>query len=108
MNVDNVHILTEAETKPNPSPVEPRPMLNIAIAVVLGLMIGVGIAFLLEYFDTTIRTEEDIEKKLGLTLLGVVSSMDTEDIRSNPLATTREKQRGKGIHHVQAQKNTIQ
>lgn len=109
MNVDNVHILTEAETKPNPSPVEPKPMLNIAIAIVLGAMIGVGLAFLIEYFDTTVRTEEDIEKKLGLTLLGTISTIEAEDIRSGLATTTKQsKQRGKGIHHVQAQKNTIQ
>lgn len=109
MNVDNVHILTEAETKANPSPVEPKPMLNIAIATVLGIMIGVGLAFLLEYLDTTVRTEEDIEKKLGLTLLGTVSTIEAEDIRSSIVPTTTpSKRRGKGISHVQAQKNTIQ
>src|SRR5690625_983477 len=52
MNVDNVSILSEAVTPANPSPVEPNPTLNIAIAIVLGLMIGVGIAFLIEYLDT--------------------------------------------------------
>src|SRR5690625_4824934 len=49
MNVDNVNILSEAETAPEPSPVAPKPLLNIAIAIVLGGMIGVGLAFLLEY-----------------------------------------------------------
>lgn len=81
MNVDNVKVLSEAVTKDNPTPVEPKPTLNIAIALVLGAMVGVGVAFLLEYFDTTIKTEEDIEKKLGITLIGVVSTMDPEDIR---------------------------
>src|SRR5699024_10953725 len=48
MNVDNVNILSAAETEVDQSPVEPRPKLNIAIAIVLGAMVGVGVAFLLE------------------------------------------------------------
>lgn len=83
MNVDNVNILSVAETKPDQSPVEPRPKLNIAIALVLGAMIGVGIAFLLEYLDTTIRTEEDVEQKLDVPIIGVISSMGPEDIRTH-------------------------
>lgn len=81
MNVDNVKILTSAETPANPAPVAPNPKLNIAIALVLGGMIGVGLAFLLEYLDKTITTEEDIEKHLGLPILGVISHLDDGDIR---------------------------
>lgn len=83
MNVDNVNILTEAITPIDPSPVEPRPQLNIAIAIVLGGMIGVGLAFLLEYLDTKVRTESDIES-IGLTVIGTVYTMTAEDIRIDP------------------------
>lgn len=86
MNVDNVSVLSEAEMDFNPTPVEPRPTLNIAIALVLGAMIGVGIAFLLEYFDTTIRTETDLEEKLGLTVIGTVSTMEAEDVQAGQRA----------------------
>nr|WP_302328545.1 GNVR domain-containing protein [Salirhabdus salicampi] len=81
MNVNNVHILTEAKYSPNPSPIKPKPTLNIAIAMVLGLMVGVGLAFLLEYLDNTVKTEDDVEKKLGLPVLGVVSSIEDGDYR---------------------------
>lgn len=81
MNVDNVKILTSAETPIKPMPVAPNPKLNIAIALVLGGMIGVGLAFLLEYLDNTITTEEDIEKHLGLPLLGVISHIEDSDVR---------------------------
>src|SRR5699024_2768919 len=84
MNVDNVNILSEAVTKAEPKPVEPKPMLNIAIAIVLGAMLGVGLAFLLEYLDTKLRTEEDIEDKLGLPILGVISTIGAEDIKRDP------------------------
>ncbi|MFE4350586.1 YveK family protein [Peribacillus butanolivorans] len=75
MNVDNVSILAKAEVKENPTPVKPSPLLNIAIAVVVGLMAGIGLAFLLEYMDNTIRDEKDIEKLLGLPLLGSIQKI---------------------------------
>ncbi|MGM7702975.1 YveK family protein [Pseudalkalibacillus sp. Hm43] len=82
MNVDNVKILSKAELKENASPVSPNPPLNIAIAMVVGLMVGVGLAFLLEYLDNTIKTEQDLEKLLDLPVLGVIAEMDEE--QTNP------------------------
>lgn len=73
MNVDNVNILSPAIQPENPSPVKPNKMLNMAIAGVIGLMLGVGIAFLLEYLDTTIRKEQDVEELLQLPILGLIS-----------------------------------
>ncbi|WP_066175307.1 YveK family protein [Bacillus marinisedimentorum] len=78
MNVDNVSILAEATVQENQSPVKPNPLLNIAIAMVVGLMAGVGLAFLLEYLDNTLKTEQDIEKALGLPVLGVITKIDLE------------------------------
>ena len=73
MNVDNVNILSPAIQQENPSPVKPNKMLNMAIAGVIGLMLGVGIAFLLEYLDTSIRKEQDVEELLQLPILGLIS-----------------------------------
>ncbi|MGY6213120.1 YveK family protein [Cytobacillus firmus] len=79
MNVDNVSILAKAEV--NSSPVKPNPYLNIAIATVVGLMAGVGLAFLLEYFDNTVKNEQDIERNLDLPVLGVISIIDTAKVQ---------------------------
>lgn len=73
MNVDNVNILSPAVLATDPKPIKPDPYLNMAIAAVIGLMLGVGIAFLLEYLDTTVKTEQDIEDLIDLPILGVVS-----------------------------------
>lgn len=96
MNVDNVHILMKAEYVENPTPVAPKPKLNIAIAIVLGGMIGVGIAFLLEYLDTSITTEQEIEK-LGLPILGVVSSLDESDMSREGLNARHNRNRRGGF-----------
>ncbi|MGN7385529.1 YveK family protein [Sporosarcina sp. SAFN-015] len=80
MNVDNVNILSPAVHVENPSPIKPNKMLNMAIAAVIGLMIGVGLAFLLEYLDTTVKTEQDVEELLELPILGLVSTIADKDM----------------------------
>ena len=70
MKVDNVSIV-DAAVVPN-APVEPRPLRNTAIAAVAGLLLAIGAAFLLEFLDDTIKTSEDVEKHLGLTVLGTI------------------------------------
>ncbi|MCY9006789.1 YveK family protein [Peribacillus frigoritolerans] len=75
MKVDNVSILAKAEIKENPTPVKPNPLLNIAIAIVVGLMAGIGLAFLLEYMDNTIKDEDDIERLLELPILGSIQKI---------------------------------
>ena len=72
MNIDNVSILSKAEVTKNPTPVKPNPQLNIAIAVVVGLMAGIGLAFLLEYMDNTIKDNRDVEVYLGLPVLSSI------------------------------------
>ncbi|WP_281974566.1 YveK family protein [Halobacillus litoralis] len=90
MSVDNVNVLSSANVGSNPSPVSPNTVLNIAIALVVGLMVGVGIAFLLEYLDNTIKSETDIEESLGMPVLGVVSTITENDIPTRT-ARTRKK-----------------
>jgi capsular polysaccharide biosynthesis protein len=98
MNVDNVQILSKAEVPANPSPVKPNPTLNMAIAFVLGAMIGVGLAFLLEYLDSTIKSEQDIEKHLGLPVLGVISKFTEDDLRNSGASAARmSRKRGSSI-----------
>ncbi|WP_053360982.1 Wzz/FepE/Etk N-terminal domain-containing protein [Bacillus sp. FJAT-27251] len=76
MNVDNVSILAKATVTDGQAPVKPQPVLNIAIALVVGLMAGVGLAFLIEYLDNTVKDEQDVERQLELPILGVISVID--------------------------------
>ncbi|PLT31776.1 YveK family protein [Peribacillus deserti] len=76
MNVDNVTILSKATVGDKVSPIKPKPLLNIAIALVIGLMAGVGLAFLFEYLDNTIKNEQDIETLLDLPVLGSIANIE--------------------------------
>ncbi|SCL85334.1 YveK family protein [Sporanaerobacter sp. PP17-6a] len=74
MNIENVQIIDRAQV--TDKPVKPRPLLNMAIAGVLGLMAGIFLAFILEYFDNTIKTQEDVQKYLGLSVIGTIPKFD--------------------------------
>jgi capsular polysaccharide biosynthesis protein len=97
MNVDNVKVLSKATLGENASPVKPQPLLNVAIAIVVGLMVGVGLSFLLEYLDNTVKTEQDIENLLELPVMGVVTTIKDVPKATNvqrPDITARVPQRG--------------
>jgi len=71
---DNVKVVDKAKVPS--SPVKPRPLMNIAIAGVLGIMVGLGIIFLIEYLDNTIKTPDDVQKYLGLPVLGSIPNFE--------------------------------
>lgn len=74
---DNVQLLDEALLPTGPS--SPRPLLNMAIAFFLGLMVSVGIVFLLEYIDSTIKSQDDVEKLIGIPVIGIIPLVETEE-----------------------------
>jgi capsular polysaccharide biosynthesis protein len=78
MNVENVQIVDPALDQANPTPVKPKKALNIAIALILGFMVSIGLAFLLEYLDNRIRTEEDVKRYLNLPVLGTIVDYESE------------------------------
>lgn len=69
-DANGVEVIDKAQTPVNP--VSPNKKMNILIAGVLGVMIGLFIIFIIEFLNTKIKTPQDIEKELGLPLLGVI------------------------------------
>lgn len=65
-----VEIYDPAE--PAMKPVRPNIGLNVALGVLVGLVVGVGLAFFIEYLDTSVKTIDDVEQALGAPVLGVI------------------------------------
>ncbi|OQX53712.1 MAG: hypothetical protein B5M54_06425 [Candidatus Aminicenantes bacterium 4484_214] len=54
------------------SPVYPNPSRTVMLAFLLSLFVGVGVAFILEYLDNTIKSPEDVEQLVDLPSLGLI------------------------------------
>jgi uncharacterized protein involved in exopolysaccharide biosynthesis len=66
----NVRIVEEAT--PPGAPIRPRKAWNLGLSIAAGLVLAFGVAFGLEYLDTTVKTPDDVERYLGLSVIGVV------------------------------------
>lgn len=74
MNTNNVQVLDRAVLPA--APFSPRIHVNLAIAGALGLVLGLGLVFLLHFMDNTVKTQEDVEHLVGLPYLGLLPSID--------------------------------
>lgn len=70
MDVDAVNLVYEAEVPEKKS--GPSTMKNTLLAAMLGFIAVVGVLVVIYLLDDTIRTEEDVERYLGLGTLGVI------------------------------------
>ena len=61
-----------AKAEPELRPAKPNVPLNLALGGVLGLAFGLGLAFFLEYLDTSVKSLDDVEQFLGVPVLAVI------------------------------------
>jgi capsular exopolysaccharide synthesis family protein len=82
---NNVRTMDRAEVPP--APYTPDVANNLTIGLIAGLMLALGIAFGLDYLDDTIKTPEDITRKLRIPFLGLVPSVrgDKQPVLSGPV-----------------------
>ena len=67
-----VEITDPAEPPMLNRPVSPNIVLNIFLSLILGLAAGIGLAYFIEYLDTSVKTVDDVERFLGLPVVGVI------------------------------------
>ena len=79
LKTSNISIIDRAE--PPTSPVSPKKKLNLLLALIIGLFGGVGLCFVLEYLDNTVKGPEDAEKLTGIASLGIVPFLPPGGLR---------------------------
>lgn len=70
LNLNNLKVASKARILPNQTPVEPTPLINIFIGSFFGLLIGLIYLISTSITDMSIKTSEEVEKELGLPVIG--------------------------------------
>ncbi len=105
MNVDKISIISGAVA--NTTPVSPNNKLNLVIGLVLGMMVGVGLAFLFELLDRTVKDEKYVTDTLGFPILGTIPEMSAKELnagirKKDQLRHNQKLQMIKQRHHAEA------
>jgi succinoglycan biosynthesis transport protein ExoP len=79
------NLVVEAPAVLPDEPVSPEPLLNIGIGLLAGLLIGIGIAFLLDYLDQSVRSDEVLRERVGLVPLGHIAFVPAKEQKRGEL-----------------------
>jgi len=90
LRTSSVRVVDRARDPVRPS--SPRKARNLALALMLGLAGGVGLAFLFDFLDNSIKTSEDVERYAGLPTLGVVPRFSVNGTEKGYLYGRRKKE----------------
>jgi capsular polysaccharide biosynthesis protein len=77
----SVEIISPAKSENKP--VSPNKMLYTAIGLLAGLVISLAIAFIGELFNNKFSTDEDVQKTLGMSVIGIIPDITKLEKRSN-------------------------
>ncbi len=72
-SISNI-VIVEPAVMPT-APVRPKTLLNTALAAVVGLMLAVGVVFLIEYLDDSVRSAEQASQVLQLPVIGAIARL---------------------------------
>ena len=79
IDLGDTSVVVVSEASIPESPIKPNKKLNVAIALVLSFMVFSLLAFVLEHLDNTLKTPEDINRELGLSVIGVIPKMTRQN-----------------------------
>jgi capsular exopolysaccharide synthesis family protein len=74
IEVKNVKVIDTA--KEPKEPIKPNKKMNVGLAGFLGILLGVSLVYLLEFIDHTFKKPEDVERHLGLNVIGTVPTFE--------------------------------
>lgn len=77
LKTSNARVVDRAEVPLSPS--SPNKKLNMILAIMTGLAGGLGLAFLFEHLDNSVKSPDDVEKYTGLPTLGVVQTFSLNE-----------------------------
>ncbi len=91
LNTDRPNNITIHNKAVTPTtPIGPQRMRNILIAFLLSLTAGIGLAFLMDYLDDSVRTSDDVSRHLGLPTLALIPHYNYNDKRALSLMQKNE------------------
>jgi succinoglycan biosynthesis transport protein ExoP len=96
LKFNNMRVLDRADIPA--TPIRPNNTRNVMFGFLIGLMLGVALAFLLEFLDNTIKGQADIEQKVGLTFLGVLPSIKNKAAPVDPKQGANQPDRDLHVH----------
>lgn len=77
---EDIRILSEAKANPIPISQDNQNKL-LGVAFISGIIVGLGLIFLLDSLDDSIKSEQDVESILGIQVLGSISKMNKKNVR---------------------------
>jgi succinoglycan biosynthesis transport protein ExoP len=95
----NIRLTDEAEVPPVPA--RPKTFLNILLSIVVSMFMGPFLAFFFEYMDKTIKTPEDVQRRLGVSTLGTIPyDRSLKEIGKHALPWNGSSNKKKKYHYV--------
>ncbi|MDQ6947220.1 MAG: polysaccharide biosynthesis tyrosine autokinase [Actinomycetota bacterium] len=88
LNSGGAEIVTHARIPTNP--VSPRPFRTGLLAFAVGLVVGTGIAFLLEYLDDSVKTRDELSRLTGRPVLGVIPVVVDQAESADPVVSLKD------------------
>jgi len=91
------------------SPIKPTPVRSGAVALAVGLIFGVGLAFLFEYLDDTIKGKDDLERATqGLPTVGLIPAVPGWRDRKRPVLVSLNGSKGPAAEAYRSLRTSIQ